>query len=200
MTLGGAGVVLLAQGTAAQANTEYIGFATPGGPYVNVATHGASSAMTATAQQIFLGNNSGNHVDDLSLPGLTYGSILCTSDCGGAPSVDMTTDVSLENVLWITQNGGVFRAPIAVNGSTGTQLAQLPGSLARMARDASLVYATSQGVSVYAVPLAQVGDGGAFLTLSGDETSQPFGIAVDENNVYWTTVAGLVRRMSVPTP
>ena len=126
-------------------------------------TNGPSLAVTATSQQVFLGNGNGDHVDSLSLPGLTAAPIACTTNCGSAPSVNMTTDVPLENILWITENGGVFKAPIAVNGSTGAPLAQLPSSLVRMARDASYVYATSQDIGVYAMPLAQVGDGGAFL-------------------------------------
>ncbi|MGO8995407.1 MAG: hypothetical protein ACLQVI_18985 [Polyangiaceae bacterium] len=200
MTLGGASVVLLAQGTAAQSNTEYVGFATPASMYMSAPTNGPSLAVTATSQQVFLGNGNGDHVDSLSLPGLTAAPIACTTNCGSAPSVDMTTDVPLENILWITENGGVFKAPIAVNGSTGAPLAQLPSSLVRMARDASYVYATSQDIGVYAVPLAQVGDGGAFLTLSNDESAQPFGIAADGTNVYWTTTGGLIRTMRAPAP
>jgi hypothetical protein len=199
MTLGGADVVILAQGTAGQANTAYIGFVAPGGTYTSVATNGAALSMTATAQEIFVGNKNGDHVDDLSLPGLAYGPIACTTDCGSSQAVDMATDVLGESVLWITQSGGVLKAPVAVSGSTGTPLAQLPGGLGRMARDGAYVYATSQ-VAVYAVPLAQIGDAGAFVVLSGAEASQPFGIAADESGVYFTTAGGLVRRVSAPAP
>jgi hypothetical protein len=197
MALGGAGIVLLGQGTGGQANNEFVGVATPGSPFTNVQTDGPSKALAATAQQAFLGNANGDHVDEIALPALSYGTMICTTGCGTAPSADIVLDVSVANVLWITQNGGVFKAPIATSGSTGTQLAQLGGSLTRMARDASYVYVTGLGTSVLAVPLEQAGDAGAYLTLANEET-EPFGIAVDEAAVYWANANGTIRTTQLP--
>ncbi|HEY2517261.1 MAG TPA: hypothetical protein VGI39_40590 [Polyangiaceae bacterium] len=199
MAIGGGGLVLLAQGTGANAAKEFIGVATPGSAYTNVQAAGPAEALAATSQRAFLSNKNGDHIDEVVLPGLTPGLIACLSNCGTAPAVDVTVDVLTTNLFWITQNGGVFTAPIAVSNGKGTQLAQLPGSLVRVARDASFVYATGLGSSVLAVPIAQVGDAGAFQSLASAE-NQPFGIAVDQNAVYWTTADGEVRTVGVPVP
>jgi hypothetical protein len=198
MTLGGASIVLLAKGTGPAANSELVGVPATGGSFTSVLTGGASQAITATSQQAFLGNGNGNHVDALMLTGLTFGPAVCLAGCGTAALVDMATDVSAQTLLWITQNGGVFRAPVTVpsGGPKGTLLAQLgTGPLNRMARDASYVYVTALGTSIVAVPLA----GGTPVTLASGELS-PFGIAVDGSSVYWGDAAGNIRKTSVPAP
>ena len=199
MAVGGGGLVLLAQGTGANLAKEFIGLASPGSAYTNVQTLGPAQALAATSQRAFLGNKNGDHIDEVVLPGLTAGGIACLSNCGTAPAVDLAVDVLGTNVLWITQSGGVFTAPIAITNAKGTQLGQLSGTLVRMARDASFVYATGLGSSVLAVPIAPGGDGGAPLTLASGE-NQPFGVAVDQNAVYWTTADGEVRTVGAPGP
>jgi hypothetical protein len=204
MTLGGGGLVLLAQGPNGSTN-EFIGTPNAGAAFTSVQTQGPASAVTATAHEAFLGNKNGDHVDEVTLPGLVYGTTVCLAGCGAATIVDMTTDVALQNVLWVTQAGGGYSAPVAVNGSSGTQHLQVAATPQRMARDASYIYVTALGASaqvpssVIAASLAPGGDAGAFLTLSSPETN-PFGIAVDESAVYWDDADGRVRKTSVPLP
>ena len=198
MTLGAGSVVFLAKGTGASVNNEYVGFSSAGG-FTNVQTQGPSSAITATTTQGFLGNGNGFHIDELGFPALTYGSAECTSSCGGTTIVDMALDAAEQNILWVTQGGGVHTIPIHVNGAVGAQFVVLPATPQRMARDASYIYVTAGSSSVYAVPIAQAPDAGTFLTLANSETS-PFGIAVDDTNLYWGNADGTIRRTSVPTP
>jgi hypothetical protein len=197
MTLGAGGVVLLARGTGATANDEYIGFATPGTAYTNVITNGPAAAIAATTTQGFLGNGNGFHIDEIGFPGLTFGAGICMSNCGGTTIEDMATDVAVQNVLWVTQGGGVHTASIHVNGAVGTQFVVLPATPQRMARDSSYVYVTTSGTWVYAVPLGQGADGGVSITLSSAENA-PFGIVVDDQWVYWGNADGTIRRTSVP--
>jgi hypothetical protein len=205
MTLGGTSLVLLAQGTGGNATNEYVGVVSAGETFSSVETQGPSSAIAATAQQAFLGNKNGEHVDELALTGLTFGNTICTSDCADAVIVDITTDVSLKNVLWISQSGSIDFAPIAVNGAKATEYAQLSGVLQRMARDASYIYVTVLGLSVessssvLAVQTAPGADAGTFITLSGAENN-PFGIVVDESAVYWGDAVGRIRKAPVPPP
>jgi hypothetical protein len=196
MTLGAGSVVFLAKGTGASVNNEYVGFSSAGG-FTNVQTQGPSSAITATTTQGFLGNGNGFHIDEVGFPGLTFGPAECTTSCGGTTILDMALDAEEQNILWVTQGGGVHTIPIHVSGGTGAQLVVLPATPQRMARDANYIYVTAGMSSVYAVPIAQAPDAGVFLTLSSDETS-PFGIAVDDTSVYWGNADGTIRRTSVP--
>ncbi len=198
MTLGGRGLVLLTQGNGREANKQYVGVAPPGVPFTSTQTQEPSSAVTATAQRAFLGSANGSVVDELALPGLTYGSAVCATNCGNQTIVDMTTDVAAANVLWITSGGSVRTAPITVGDAAGRSIADLglaPATPAqRIARSATFLYATA-GQSVIAVPLGP--DAGASVALSKDENGA-FGIAVDDAAVYWGDAAGTIWRRSVP--
>jgi hypothetical protein len=204
MTLGGGGLVILAQGPSGSTN-EYVGTVSAGADFTNVETQGPASAVTATAHEAYFGNKNGNHVDEVALPSLVYGPTVCTAGCGNTTIVDLTTDVALQNVLWISQGGGAYSAPIAVSAASGTQYLQVAATPQRMARDASHIYVTVLATSaqapssIIAASLAPGGDAGAFLTLSSPETN-PFGIAVDETAVYWDDANGRVRKTNVPLP
>jgi hypothetical protein len=203
-TGGGSDLVLLAQGTGAQANNEYVGFPAPAGTFTNVETQGQSQAIAATSTQGFLANNCCPHVDEISLPALGFGTTVCNTNCGSNTIVDMTIDVAAENVLWITSGGGVREAPILVSGGVGTELALLNAGAAatppqRMARDESYVYVTTASQWVGAIPIAPGTDAGAYFALSSSE-EQPFGIAVDGSGVYWGNANGAIRRAPLPAP
>jgi hypothetical protein len=193
MTVISSHVVVLSQGTNVNPN---IGFSTIGGPYQNVEAEGPALAIAATPTVIFLGDR--GHVDPLNWPGLTFGGAACLSSCGANTSVDMTTDVTGQTLLWVTQDDGVYSLALPPVGGVGTQLAQLPETPVRMARDLSYVYATTTN-SVFAVPIAPLDAGLPTLKLAGGEV-KPFGIAVDATYVYWTCANGTIRAANVPPP
>jgi hypothetical protein len=193
MTLNDDDVVLLTEGPGMQL---HVGFSAKGvalDPYKNTPPQGPTNAIAATDSNIFLSNVNGHHIDQLSVPALTFGPILCSDSCGTAAVVDMVLDGNVANLLWVTADGSLFRAPTAMNNQP-TPLASLGAPPRRLARDASFVYATAENGSVYAVPLD--GDAGAVITVASGEQA-PFGIAADGTNVYWTT-AGAIR--SAPRP
>lgn len=193
MTTNGAYVVVLSRAAA----NDFIGFGLPDGGYQNVQAQGVSQAITATSTNIFLGNPNGIHIDELTFPALGFLAPVCTSGCGATTILDITVDVTGASLLWITQ-GGVFTEPTAPTNATGTQLATLPAAGQRIARDASYAYVTT-AQSVIAVPLSGKDAGAPVLTLASGEAS-PFGIAVDDEHVYWTDGNGSIRATSVPAP
>jgi hypothetical protein len=197
MTLGGGDIVLLASqgngnpflGTAAKAG---------GGTYQPVQAQGPGVAMTATSADIFVANRL--HVDVYALQGLTMGASLCMTNCGngGETIVDMVLDVGATNVLWATSGGNIYSAMIGQTQSSGTFLGTVPATPQRIARDAYYVYVTTAAAesgAVLAIPFAT----GPTIVLAQNEPA-PFGVAVDDTNVYWTNAAGQVRAVGAPHP
>jgi hypothetical protein len=198
MTITESEVVLLVAG--APASDPFIGYAPKftGSTFESVQTMGAAQAIAATNTKMYVGNGNGNHIDALSLPGLVFETNLCLTNCGNAPSVDMTIDTNAENVLWVTSTGQVFSAPIVSSTSSGTLLAALPNPALRMARDGAYVYVTAQAAGVvYAVPLFGADAGASFSALVSGQPA-PYGVAVDANNVYWTNGDGSIRAVGAP--
>jgi hypothetical protein len=168
---------------------------------------GPSNAIAATDEDIFSANR--GHVDEytVGMP-IAPAPQFCQSNCagGGSTIVDMVIDATGENVLWVTSdppNGGtVYSQLIPPQGmgppaTTGTTVGTVTGTPQRMARDASYVYVTTMTGTVNGTVLAVPLGGGATRTLAGMETG-PFGVAVDEVNVYWTVADGSVHGVGVP--
>jgi hypothetical protein len=198
MVLNDQDVVLLTHGAG---TTLYVGTAakaTAFDAYKSATLGGPAAALAATNSLVYVGNANGHHVDQYVLPGVSSESITCLNGCGATTIVDMVLDTTQENVLWVTSDGNVYSAPVAVTNQTGTLVASLGAQPQRVARDPSHLYVSAANGSIYAVPLPAGASPATPLVLAAGEQT-PFGIAVDSANVYWTA-AGAIRAVPAPPP
>jgi hypothetical protein len=165
----------------------------PGAPPNTGPARAQPQAIAGYGTEIYVGD--GSHVDAYALTGFAMLNAVCQQTCGMGDVADLLVDGDLDMAWWATTTGAVVTAPIGSMATrTGNILDTVMPTPQRIARDTSYVYVTTTD-SVLAVPIA----GGAAppLVLAMNEAS-PFGIAVDENNVYWTTADGRVRAVGVP--
>ena len=205
MTTTGNFVVFVTQAGAGINAQQHLGYAakTTLAQCYDRLTQGPASAVAATQSNIFVSDGTQNpHIDAFALQaGLPVGPTLCGNGCGATTVVDLIVDPTATVGLWVTSDGNVYSAPVAMNTNlNGAKVGTIGNNMPqRIATDSSYVYLTAGNGSIYAMPIPGAGVGTALITLASGQ-DHPFGIAVDSNNVYWTTSDGAIRAVAVPGP
>ena len=197
LALGGANVFL----SGATNGTTRIGFvaATANDAPLAYILAETTDAVAGDGTDVFYGDGTHVDTDTLSPAGtaLLPTQALCNTSCGMGTTVDIAVGPT-GAVFWATTAGQVLTATPGPQAVT-TMLGQVPAVAQRIAVDANYVYVTSSSASaaVGSVTAISVEPGGPVKTLSSTENA-PFGITVDDNNVYWTCGNGTIRGTGIP--
>jgi hypothetical protein len=125
------------------------------------------------------------------VPALALAAVSCASDEADEPTAVLKFDGQIhslamdhESVFVSANSGGGGSQILAASKSGGRPrtLATADTYLGAIAVDEALVYCSLMGGGPFAVPKA----GGEWL-LVGTVSEQPYGVAVDAENVYWVT-------------
>jgi hypothetical protein len=188
--------------TAVTLDDTYVYWGTSAGELARMPKAGGMRESLATGlvgiNQIVIAGNDIYATTSVSMGDTDIGGVSKVSKNGGMPTalaVDETEPYGIGSngvaVYWTTMNE-VLRYELA--GGTESTIASGQSDLDGVAADANTVYWAGGGDgTIYSAPAS----GGALPTVVALEQSTPWGIALDDSYVYWTTadpMIGTVRR------